>query len=310
MDVVIPFVTCKDEVWMRETMKQTVNPMPILNHISGQTIRYNLFYDYGTLKYVLRGIDKYMPYVDNVFLLVSNIEQVPDYIDKSKVRIILHKEFIPEDLLPIYNSCTIELFLNKIPGLGEEFVYFNDDMIPVKPISYDELFKNGLPCIHFINNDRSKTAMTYTHVLFSFYEAKNSVQVKTGHRIDDDNVVVPLHMPTPLIKSVMDEYSSQERHQKLIKFYGTRTRNPRNINQYYWADILYFSGQYVKSDIKNLYVDMSSLDNIDFSKITDEQFMCVNDVNEKFRSSPLSELEEIFKQRADKYFTEKCRYEL
>ena len=55
---------------------------------------------------------------------------------------------------------------------------------------------------------------------------------------------------------------------------------------------------------------MSSLDNIDFSKITDEQFMCVNDVNEKFRSSPLSELEEIFKQRADKYFTEKCRYEL
>ena len=55
---------------------------------------------------MLRGISTYMPYIKNVFLLVSNIEQVPDYVDQSKVKIVLHKDFIPEEFIPTFNSCT------------------------------------------------------------------------------------------------------------------------------------------------------------------------------------------------------------
>ena len=57
-------------------------------------------------------------------------EQTPVWLntDHPKIKIIDHKDIIPTDKLPLFNSTTIEMFIPFIPGLSEHFLYANDDM--------------------------------------------------------------------------------------------------------------------------------------------------------------------------------------
>ena len=301
MDIVISFVDCKDKVWMKSYLKTI--------HNQSQLFPYYQFYNHNTIKYVLRGIDEFIPYVNNVFIVVSNIEQVPDYIDQSKVKIVLHKDFIPEKYLPLFNSTAIELFLHKIPGLGEEFVYFNDDMIPISHISYDNFFKDGIPCISFNTEQREKT-LSYRHCILSFYEAKNTVEILTGKEIDtkDIELQIPQHSPTPLLKSVCDEAASIERHNSLLDFYITTIRSPRNINQYYWADILYFKNKYIPSNVKNYYSMTKDIKDVDIEEVKKEnKFICINDYGSD--EMLLSQIDDIIKFKLDTIFKNKSKYE-
>ena len=298
MDAVIAYVNGCEKVWRTN-----------YNKYGTDILRYMKFYDWGTLKYVLRGISTYMPYIKNVFLLVSNIEQVPDYVDQSKVKIVLHKDFIPEEYLPLFNSTAIELFLHKIPGLGEEFVYFNDDMIPISHISYDDFFKDGIPCISFNTEQRDKTP-SYKHCVLSFYEAKNTVEILTGEEIDtkDIELQIPQHSPTPLLKSVCDEASNIERHNSLLDFYITNIRSPRNLNQYYWADILYFKKQYIESNIKSYYTSTKDIKDVGIEEVKKEnKFICINDYGSD--EMPLSQIDDIIKLKLDTIFKNKSKYE-
>lgn len=301
MDIVISFVDCKDKVWMKSYLKTI--------HKCNGIFPYHQFYNHNTIKYVLRGIDEFIPYVNNVFIVVSNIEQVPDYIDQSKVKIVLHKDFIPEEYLPLFNSTAIELFLHKIPGLGEEFVYFNDDMIPISHISYDDFFKDGIPCISFNTEQREKTP-AYKHSVLSFYEAKNTVEILTDKEIDtkDIELQIPQHSPTSLLKSVCDEASNIERHNSLLDFYITNIRMPRNINQYYWADILYFKKQYTASNIKSYYTSTLDIKDVDIEEVKKEnKFICINDYGSD--EMPLSQIDDIIQLKLDTIFKNKSKYE-
>ena len=301
MDIVISFVDCKDKVWMKSYLRT-------IRKCNG-IFPYRQFYNHNTIKYVLRGIDEFIPYVNNVFIVVSNIEQVPDYVDQSKVKIVLHKDFIPEKYLPLFNSTAIELFLHKIPGLGEEFVYFNDDMIPISHISYDNFFKDGIPCISFNTEQREKT-LSYRHCILSFYEAKNTVEILTGKEIDtkDIELQIPQHSPTPLLKSVCDEAASIERHNSLLDFYITTIRSPRNINQYYWADILYFKNKYIPSNVKNYYSMTKDIKDVDIEEVKKEnKFICINDYGSD--EMLLSQIDDIIKFKLDTIFKNKSKYE-
>ena len=301
MDIVISFVDCKDKVWMKSYLRT-------IRKCNG-IFPYSQFYNHNTIKYVLRGIDEFIPYVNNVFIVVSNIEQVPDYIDQSKVKIVLHKDFIPEEYLPLFNSTAIELFLHKIPGLGEEFVYFNDDMIPISHISYDDFFKDGIPCISFNTEQRDKTP-SYKHCVLSFYEAKNTVEILTDKEIDtkDIELQIPQHSPTSLLKSVCDEASNIERHNSLLDFYITTLRTPRHINHYSWADILYFKKQYTESNIKSYYTSTQDIKDVDIEEVKKEnKFICINDYGSDEMS--LSQIDDIIQLKLDTIFKNKSKYE-
>ena len=108
--------------------------------------------DWGTLKFLLRGIEKHIPSIENVFLLVSGDSQVPSWVDRSVVRVVLHRDIIPERFLPTFNSTTIEMFMHRIPGLAEEFLYFNDDMFPVMDCAPEDFFRDGKAVIGFAHH--------------------------------------------------------------------------------------------------------------------------------------------------------------
>ena len=300
MDIVIPFVTCRDKVWMKNLLSfvDTYN--------SPQDFQYTYFYDYGTLKYVLRGIDKFIPYVNNVFLVVSNIEQVPDYVNQSKVKIVLHKDFIPEEYLPTFQANTIEMFMYNIPGLSEEFIYFNDDTIPLSSIEYNDFFKDGLPCINFIENPPK-----YSKIFdCSFYEAMNTVRMCVDKTLNyNDKVLRPTHGPVPYLKSECLKAASYERHNELLKFYTSTFRSQRNLNQFYWSDILYFLKKYYPSNIDVKYLTTRELDDTEFNNLSDNiKYICINDWgSDKY---PMSKIIKTIEEKMNDFFPNKCIYEI
>lgn len=102
------------------------------------------------LKYSLRSIELYAPWIRNIYIVTDN--QTPSWLDTSnpKVKIIDHKEIMPAQSLPCFNSCLIEHFIHRIPGLAEHFLYGNDDMFFNKPVTPDMFFTtDGLPIIRF-----------------------------------------------------------------------------------------------------------------------------------------------------------------
>ncbi len=100
------------------------------------------------LKYSLRSVEKYAPWIHQIFIITDN--QTPAWLNTSnpKVRIVDLKEIMPPESLPCYNSILIECFLYKIPGLSEHFLYANDDMFINQPVTPDTFFgANGYPII-------------------------------------------------------------------------------------------------------------------------------------------------------------------
>jgi len=80
------------------------------------------------LRYSIRSITKYLPwYNGTIFILTNN--QIPKWLNTTnpRVQVVFHKDIFPEHVTPTYDSSTIELYLDKIPGLTERFIYFNDD---------------------------------------------------------------------------------------------------------------------------------------------------------------------------------------
>ena len=78
-------------------------------------------------RYWFRAVERYAPWVNKVFLVTNG--KFPDWInpDNPKLVLVKHDDYIPEEYLPTFNSCAIELHLHRIKDLSEHFVYFNDD---------------------------------------------------------------------------------------------------------------------------------------------------------------------------------------
>jgi hypothetical protein len=100
------------------------------------------------LKYSLRSVEKYAPWIRQIFIVTD--EQTPDWIDAAnpKIKITDHMEIMPQECLPCFNPTLIEHFLHKIPGLSEHFLFSNDDTLINKPVSPDTFFADdGFPII-------------------------------------------------------------------------------------------------------------------------------------------------------------------
>ena len=141
IDFVITWVDMNDPKWQAEFAKYSGNKGNTKNGVSEARFR-----DYGFLKYWFRGVEKFAPWVRKIHFVTSG--QKPEWLDENnpKLHLVNHRDYIPEQFLPTYNSVVIERYLHKIPGLAEHFVYFNDDFYIINAIGPERFFKDGLPC--------------------------------------------------------------------------------------------------------------------------------------------------------------------
>lgn len=133
--------------------------------------------DNDELKYSLRSVDMYAPWVRKVFIVTDS--QTPVWLDTSnpKVRVVDHREIMPEVCLPCFNATVIEHFLWKIPGLSEHFLFANDDMLINRPLSPGFFFADdGLPIIR-LNRSRLRNFYLLFRKKFLGVPLKNYVQI-------------------------------------------------------------------------------------------------------------------------------------
>ena len=113
VDLVVPYVDSSDLNWQK--LFNEYNP-----HVNEEGVdAANRFRGQGSFfKYFFRCVDKNLFWINKIHLLVQSESQVPYWINRDKVHVVFHKDFIPEEYLPTFNSTTIEMFLWNIPGLS------------------------------------------------------------------------------------------------------------------------------------------------------------------------------------------------
>lgn len=103
------------------------------------------FVNNGELQYCLTSLLKNAAWIRNIYIVTDN--QIPDFLpDKllkhPKIKIVDHSIIFKgyENVLPTFNSITIESFIHRIPDLSEKYIYLNDDFIILQPVGADEFF--------------------------------------------------------------------------------------------------------------------------------------------------------------------------
>ncbi len=141
IDFVIIWVDGSDPAWQAEKAKFLPS-----DGSSRTDSRSQRFRDWDNLMYWFRGVEKFAPWVNKIHFVTWG--HLPKWLNTShpKLNIVKHSDYIPEKYLPTFNANPIELNLHRIKGLSENFVYFNDDMFIISPVSEDVFFKDNLPC--------------------------------------------------------------------------------------------------------------------------------------------------------------------
>lgn len=140
IDFIVTWVDMADPQWRAVFNKYSGQKEEERNGVSEARFR-----DPGLLRYWFRGVEKFAPWVRKIHFVTAG--QRPDWLDTSnpKLHLVDHRDFIPEEYLPTYNSVVIERYMHRIPGLADRFVYFNDDFHIINKISPERFFLNGLP---------------------------------------------------------------------------------------------------------------------------------------------------------------------
>lgn len=138
IDFVVTWLDSKDEEWQQQYAYYK-------EHFSGR-MEAARFRNMDIFRYWFRAVEQYAPWVHKVFLVTNGT--FPQWINEEHPKLVLvkHSDYIPEEFLPTFNSHTIELFMHRINGLSEQFVYFNDDVFLNAPVLPEQFFRNGLPC--------------------------------------------------------------------------------------------------------------------------------------------------------------------
>lgn len=301
------------------------------------------FRDWDLFRYWFRAVEKYAPWVNKVFLVTNGA--FPKWINENYQKMVLvkHSDYIPSELLPTFNSCTIELHMNKIPGLSEHFVYFNDDFYINAPVEPDYYFREGLPCdsneetvfnvpiyddvgnfyiypsmladIGVINRnfDRRKTIKASRKRWYGFHLGKRGLLTSLFVSLFRQRSFVGFnwkHVEQPYLKSVLDECWQKE--PEILMKSCTRFREDVILNPYffrYWQFATNrFYPQKSNHQMKCKLVEKDIPSIVKYLNDKNIKSLCINDTplctDSEFEKSRNSLIEAF-----DKKFPEKSDYE-
>ncbi|XP_067855339.1 N-acetylglucosamine-1-phosphotransferase subunits alpha/beta [Heptranchias perlo] len=134
-----------------EGKELTINPVYLLWDLStisqskqDDDISASRFEDNEELRYSLRSVERYAPWIRHVFIVTNG--QIPSWLnlDNPRVTIVTHQEiFRNVSHLPTFSSPAIETHLHRIPGLSQKFIYLNDDVMFGEEVWPDDFYSHS-----------------------------------------------------------------------------------------------------------------------------------------------------------------------
>ncbi|MEU9912017.1 stealth family protein [Streptomyces sp. NPDC051001] len=235
------------------------------------------------LRYALRSLEMYAGFVRHVYLVTDS--QIPDWLDPRAegLTVIDHRDILPADALPVFNSHAIESRLHHIPGLSEHYLYFNDDVFINRPVGAEHFFHgNGIARIPL---SPLKLGIGAPHPLEPAPNSagKNAREIISrfhGRHITHKS----LHTPHPQLLSVMREMETlgieELDRTSYSRFRSTSDVAPASTLHHHWAMA---TARAVPADYRFRYVQLGTPDmRRRLSRLAageDVDFFCLNDVD-------------------------------
>lgn len=278
IDIVIPYVDSTDKVWRKAYTDFCLTHNLKNKLMDMQTDRY---YDIGLINFQLVLINKYMPFINKIFLLLMNKEQKPKNLPNN-VEVVYHAQFIPQRFLPTFNSTTIEMFLWNIPNLSEYFIYANDDMLPFKELKETDFFEEGKIKIHWLDEDISKFMNCFR---LQCYNSFRHTCLRLNKTYEKYKYKRPNHSFTPMIKShCVNAFNLLK---DLIERHIRAFRTEYQYNQYIYPIFEWFIYGTLESDIDFLYTQLA--DSLDLN----HQIVCLNVIPTAKEQEVIQKLKEL-----------------
>jgi len=311
IDAVYTWVNNNDRTWQREKRKYAKQAQ-----LAWDSLKKTRFQDRNELKYSLRSIAKYAPFIRRIFIVTAG--QYPKWLKRHpKITVVHHKQIFPWDgCLPTFNSMAIESNLHRIPGLSEFYIYFNDDVFlgrQTTPFTFFNVSKDRKAQTRVFLTKRAIPTSKKQRQQGSYRSsAFNSSQAMKQKFAKKQTYYLHDHTPFPSIKShvlyvekifrnIFREVSSHRFRchsdytitNGLIPY--TSLQNRKGVVSFDHSSISYSFRGKVKRDKHNL-------ERIFQSKPT---FFCIQDASEKKNKEAEACLQKFF----EKYFPKKADWE-
>ena len=143
VDIVYLWVDGSDPVWRRK--RQAARDR--LGAAQNQTLAAHgnvegRFRDNDELRYSLRALERFFPQHGHVYIVTDG--QTPAWLRSHPgLTVVDHRVLIPPASLPTFDSCHIESYIHRIPGLSERYFYCNDDVFFGAPVVLADWFWEG-----------------------------------------------------------------------------------------------------------------------------------------------------------------------
>lgn len=221
IDALITWVDGNDENHQKKMLPFLSNK----NSINDKKFK-TRFQQVNEIEFAVKSIIKFAPFIQNIFIITD--EQVPNFLtnyNKNKksnypnIIIVDHKEIFEDhlDLLPVFNSISIESLLHKVPNLSEHFIYFNDDFLLINKTKVIDFFIDGLPVIRgkwTLYDDKNMVKIFYNKFLTLIGKTKKTkkfgykrVQQNSAKLIGFKGKYLRIdHTPMPMRKSVIEQF--------------------------------------------------------------------------------------------------------
>jgi len=199
------------------------------------------FREFGELEASIRLLAKNAPFIRRVHIVTAG--QTPKWrkpIDSLpfEVRIVDHKDFMPAEYLPTFNSHALTANLHRIADIAEHFLYLNDDVFVGKPSSAETWFKD-----HMLRLRYTSTAVPERGTLpadDTVYLPRHNVLALAAKEHWPIIEGMPEHGPHPIFRDVMVElwqhYQVALERTSQAKFRSATDLNPEwLVNQYLHA---------------------------------------------------------------------------
>ena len=326
IDFVITWVDGDDPEWQKERKKY-------ISTGDNSEVRYR---DWGLLKYWFRCVEKNTPWVRKIHFVTWG--HVPQWlnINHPKLNVIKHKDFIPEEYLPTFNSHTIELNLHRIKDLAEQFVYFNDDMFIIDRVNENYFFKNGLPRDAFQMNpiffssesigwiNGSNTAIINDHFVMRKVILKNLNKVfnfRNGIKRNIKNFLLFFlvnwfpgldywHITNAYLKTTFSDVWNAEPF-LLDETCKCKFREKTNVNPFLIKDWQLVTGKFEPTSLKTGYcfhlTDERAIEAANSIRTKKYKLICINDTE---KMSNWKECNKIIKKSFEEVYKEKSEFEL
>jgi hypothetical protein len=302
IDLVYTWVDGNDPVWQKKRAACQDQG------IHGGALSQGRFFDNDELRFSLRSVEKYAPWINHIYIVTDN--QIPAWLNTAhkKISIVDHSELIDSRYLPVFNPAVFEWSLHKIEGLSEYYLYANDDMFFGSEARPSDFFdENGLPieCVmKYVPPNSSLSGRRQRNTEACFFRKTGKMPVyESGHVID------------PYRKSFVEEICEVFRPE-VEQVYQNRFRQETDIRRFIIGaydhylgrrKLIYGNRNLIESFFRKFrVVHLSGRYERNLKKVLRGKYrlFCINDVDETTDERRIKAREFL-----EQYFPEKSSFE-